>query len=296
KLLKQLNDPYSAPKAALRLEAIGKEAVETLKKGVESSDVEVRFYASEALAYLGEPAAVEPLAKIARDERAFRVYALTALSGLDESYGELRDLLGSPSAETRYGAFRALWTLDKNDPFVRGEMLGEDFHYHLIDTVGPPMIHATRSFRPEIVVFNHGQRLKTPLVLDAGPRIMIHSDGGDTVTVSRFSSNLPDERRQVSTKVDEVIRAVVDLGGTYPDVVQALQAAADSNVLAGRFEEDAIPQVGRDFRRPDRPVTDQAKADSIAAAAKEQEEKESAADSKPRVGFLQRLIPGRAWR
>ena len=35
----------------------------------------------------------------------------------------------------------------------------------------------------------------------------------------------PDQKRLVGTKVDEVIRAIVELGGTYPDAVQALQQA-----------------------------------------------------------------------
>ena len=39
------------------------------------------------------------------------------------------------------------------------------------------------------------------------------------------------EQRVVSTSVDEVIRAIVELGGTYPDVVQALQQAKADGAL-----------------------------------------------------------------
>jgi len=49
--------------------------------------------------------------------------------------------------------------------------------------------------------------------------------------------------------VDEVIRAIVDLGGTYPDVVQALQQAKVDGALASRFEVDALPQPGRSYDR-----------------------------------------------
>ena len=53
-LRRQLTDPVTASTAALRLEAIGKDAVAMLKEGLKSNDAEVRFAAAEALAYLGE--------------------------------------------------------------------------------------------------------------------------------------------------------------------------------------------------------------------------------------------------
>jgi hypothetical protein len=49
--------------------------------------------------------------------------------------------------------------------------------------------------------------------------------------------------------VDEVVRAIVELGGTYPDVVQALQQAKNDGALASRFEVDALPQPGRAYDR-----------------------------------------------
>jgi len=53
----------------------------------------------------------------------------------------------------------------------------------------------------------------------------------------------------VSTKVDEVIRAIVDLGGEYPDVVQMLRQAETTGVLTSRYLEDALPEPGREFNR-----------------------------------------------
>ena len=52
----------------------------------------------------------------------------------------------------------------------------------------------------------------------------------------------------MSTSVDEVIRAIVALGGTYPDVVQALQQAKTDGALVSRFEVDALPESGRVVR------------------------------------------------
>ena len=70
-----------AARAAVELEAIGRPAVDTLMKGMQSSDREVQFYAAEALAYLGRREAAEPLGRIARDEPAFRKSALTRPGG-----------------------------------------------------------------------------------------------------------------------------------------------------------------------------------------------------------------------
>ncbi len=96
-LERQLLDPITAPTAALRLEAIGHEAVDALVKGIDSNDPEVRFYAAEALAYLDDSRAAAPLARAAREEPAFRAYALAALSSMADmaAHDELVEPAGS---------------------------------------------------------------------------------------------------------------------------------------------------------------------------------------------------------
>jgi flagellar basal body P-ring protein FlgI len=250
-LQRRLLDPVTSAEAALELEAIGPEGAEALIEGIQARDQEVRFFAAEALAYLDRREAAEPLGEAARQQPAFRVFALAALSAMDDylAYEQLRELLAVASAETRYGAFRALWAMNPADVLVKGERLGEQFSYHVMDCGGPPMIHATRSRRPEIVLFGHQQRFLTPLAVNAGNRVMVTSHGGDEITVSRFSVDEADEKRVVSTKVDEVIRAIVELGGTYPDIVQVLQEAKAAEVLPNRFEVDALPKAGRAYDR-----------------------------------------------
>jgi hypothetical protein len=247
-----LADPLTAANAAIRLEAIGgDQAVEILADALESSDPEVRFYAAEALAYLDETSAVETLAAVARDEPAFRVNALAALSAMDDvmAYDALNELLGVSSAETRYGAFRALWAMNEHDPLVRGELLGDQFNFHVLDVPGPAMVHVTRSYRPEIVLFGKDQHFELPLVLDAGQNVLVNGQSGGKITVSRFAPGAEPEQRVVSTSVDGVVRAIVELGGTYPDVVQALQQAKHDGALASRFCVDALPQPGRQYDR-----------------------------------------------
>ena len=237
----------------MQLEALGADGVDTLLKAIKSKDAEVRFYAAEALAYLDRREAAEPLGQIARDQPAFRVFALTALSAMQDfaAADQLRELLSAPSAETRYGAFRALWTMNNKDPLVKGEMLGNQFRYHVLDVPGQPMIHVTRNRIAEVVVFGPGQQFLTPLAVNAGNEIMITSQGGDQITVSKYSVAQGDQKRTVSTRVDDVIRAVVELGGTYPDVVQALQEAKNAGALALAFR-GRCPARGRPRVRPAR--------------------------------------------
>ena len=221
----KLLDHNTAKDAAIDLEAVGKEAADALCEGITSQNSEVRFYAAEALAYLDRREAAEPLGRIARDEPAFRVFALAALSTMQDyaAYEQLRNLLSDASAETRYGAFRALWLMNAGDPFVKGEVFGGEFHYHVLDVQGPPLVHVTRSRIPEIVLFGREQHMLLPLALNAGNDILVTGTAENEVAVSKYSVQDGDQKRIVSTRLDDVIRAIVELGGTYPDVVQAIR-------------------------------------------------------------------------
>src|SRR4029079_7601973 len=105
----------------------------------------------------------------------------------------LYNMLGEKNVRTRYGAFRALTVMQPDDPRVAGEKLGErpngKFYYHVLNVPGAPLIHVTRSHRRAIVLFGTEQPLKLPLVLDAGPRILVNGMHGDQITVSRFGAN-----------------------------------------------------------------------------------------------------------
>jgi hypothetical protein len=264
-LEKQLLDPVTSSTAALRLEAIGKEGIAILHNGLNISDPEVRFYSAEALAYLDEATAAAALGETARNHPAFRAHALAALCALDavEAADELRTLFDSPSAETRYGAFRALWAMNPHDPAVQGENCNGKFHYYSLRTGGPPMVHVTRSFRSEVVTFGPDQMLRLPMSVDAGKSIVVNGsngqdgpDDGAHITVSRFEASRPDQKRVVSCRLDDVIHAIVDLDGTYPDVVQFLQQAKACGALECRFEVDALPspQHIREHNHTDSPV------------------------------------------
>jgi hypothetical protein len=250
-LERRLLDPISSQDAAIKLEAIGKDAIRVLEKGLQSQDSEVRFCSAEALAYLDQPSATTELAAAAKNEPAFRAFALAALCALNDVHAAdvLRELFDTPSAETRYGAFRALWAMNENDPQLRGEHLGKRFWLHVIPSSGPPMVHLTHSFRPEVVLFGEGQKFELPIALEAGNSIVVKSQDDGRIRISRFAAGEKDRHETVNNSIDEVIRAIAYVGGDYPDVVQAIEQARTNGALKSRFEVDALPQGGRSYDR-----------------------------------------------
>ena len=251
RLERMLQEPTTAALASLQLEAIGSDAEAILRTGLRSPDPEVRFYAAEALAYLDNPDASEVLFEAAMKVRAFRWRALTALAAIDHfgARDALTRLLDSPSAETRYGAFRALRTSDPNESVVRGEVLGKSFGYHVISGISEPMIHFSHARRPEIVLFGYGQKMDPPAFLYAGKKILIKGVDRDKLKVSLFKSGAETEHVFCTTSLDDVIRTITDLGGGYQEVLMAMQSAKENGYLDSRVEVGALPSRGRRYYR-----------------------------------------------
>ncbi|MFP6694587.1 MAG: hypothetical protein VB875_16305, partial [Pirellulales bacterium] len=135
------------------------------------------------------------------------------------------------------------------------ESVGGEFSFHRIRSSGSPMIHVTRSIRPEIVVFGKDQHLLAPVILDAGADVRVHAGPDGEVVVARYAAGEPDQKREVSTRIDEIIRAVVELGGSYSEVVRFLARAKSAGAISCRFEVDAMPHLNREFVRRDTAAT-----------------------------------------
>lgn len=245
RLEEDLLDPARTVPAALRLEALGADSIPVLKRGLESDHALVRFTSAEALAYLGCPACGEELARLAAQQPALRAFCLTAMASLDEaiSHVKLRELLTSPAAEARYGAFRALRALDEREPAIRGELLNDAFWVHRVVPNSSPLVHLSTSRRAEIVFFGEDAYLQAPFSFLSGDFTITASKDDNHCTVSRFSSRHGTSRRQCSLKVEDVVRAVADQGGAYPDVVELLRQAHHCQTLNCAVAVDALPQA-----------------------------------------------------
>lgn len=245
----QLMDPKSATVAAVDLEAIGPEALPTLRKGLAAESSLVRFAAAEALAYMNEVDAVPHLVEAAEHESAFRWHALASLSAMTESDARegLAQLLHAESDETRYGAFRALGHFNPRDPAVQGESLGDVMKLHVVPTDTSPLVHVRRSERPEVVLFGKQIALQPPVAVFAGKHFLIKSEDGDRLKVTYFTLGQEDRSASCSNDLGHIIRTLIQMGGSYADVVSAINDAKQKGLLAARVKFDALPQPGRHY-------------------------------------------------
>lgn len=304
---KELLDPATAGISALRLEGIGKNASGILKTGLESPNAQVRFFSAEALAYLDDPAGVDVLAHAVTNLPEFRAFGLAALSAMSEPAAglRLRALMNEPDLAVRYGAFNALRVRDEFDPFLgrvrvlrdppapevdeenpqaitlaairrRQDRPDDPFSLYVVDCDGPPMIHATRDGRCEVVLFGRHQRLLTPAVLGNGDVLLNASDGDRTVQITRIEpqrANAQEWRITAPLELVEVVREVANLGASYPEVLEILQAAERQKNLPGPLVFDSAPVPNRAY--------DEAQLTGRDATAKKDDELHTTAAAAP---------------
>jgi flagellar basal body P-ring protein FlgI len=252
-----LLEPISASRAAIRLEAIGPEAIPVLRKGMQSSDPEVRFYSAEALAYLDDAEAPAVLAAAAADSRAFRWHALAALSVVTHAsaYDALTNLLHVPSVEARCGAIRAIRTRSASDPIAVGQVLSDPESQANIPTLrlvtvpspSEPIVHFMRYREAEMAIFGQDVRLRAPFSMFAGTETIVKSIDGGRVRITRFVPGKDERRLECSTRLDDIVRTLAAIGVRYPDILQAVQEAQRTGALAARVEINALPTPDRQY-------------------------------------------------
>ncbi len=246
----QLGHPSMSKLAAMRLEAMGGDAVPALRRGLGQADTEVRFHAAQALAFMGHEDGIGVLEQCASDEPAFRWNALAALAALPDAKAAvaLSRLMDSESAEARYGAFRALHSRSPHDPLVKGEQLPGGFSLHVIDSPTPPMLHISRSRRPEIVVFNDQQTVSDQLmVVEQG--LTVRGAGDGSLSIVRFETGGGEKRLMSTNRVSDLVRGLSDAGCNYSAVVSILRKLKQDELLDSRLAVEAVPRPGREYVR-----------------------------------------------
>ncbi|QJW97203.1 flagellar basal body P-ring protein FlgI [Frigoriglobus tundricola] len=197
KLEEELLDPVTTITAALRLEALGGDCRRSLRIGLESSSPWVRFAAAEALAYLGQTDGAGELARLAEDHPALRAQCLTALASLNDAAGtdRLVEMLTSPDAELRQGAFIALRLADEKHPALNGTLMNRSYWLHRVagGPDAPSAVHLTGTGRSEVVLFG-SVKLRGPL-----PPVAVGTD---------YTVSLP--AGQAKAKVTQVVKGAED--------------------------------------------------------------------------------------
>ena len=245
---RELNEPLTCPVAAIRLEAMGEEGVPALTRALRHPDLEVRFHAAQALAYLGEEAGVEQLLEAAETEPAFRWHALTALATLDKgaSTEALSELLHVESAETRYGAFRSLKAQSPFGPLVRGEVLS-DFVLNVVPSKSEPMLHVSRSKQNEIVLFGEVQTVSDQILyVESG--LTVKGNGNGSIKITRYLPGEGEVRKVCSNQAVELLPTLSEIGCSYSVIVKLLKDAQENGMLNTRLVVNATPKRRRKYQ------------------------------------------------
>ena len=133
-------------------------------------------------------------------------------------------------------------------PFVRGEVLNGKFSYHTLPSSAQPLIHFTRSQRPEVTVFGSSIRFKPPAYLFAGKKIMLKTGSNGGIKVTRFEPGQEDREQVCEPNLDSVIRTVAKLGANYADILALVHQARSDGYIDARVEVNAMPRAGRAYQ------------------------------------------------
>ncbi|PQO27821.1 flagellar basal body P-ring protein FlgI [Blastopirellula marina] len=248
-----LLDQTTAQVGAMKLEAVGKEGVDSLKKGLDSDQELVRFCAAEALAYLNESESIEPLAEAARINNGFRYRALLALGSFDDLdvIDALEGLLNAESAEARYGAFDQLKKRSSELPSIAGTKLSNGVQLHAVRSAAPPMVHFRLKDRAEIAVFGTDVRVEGDVIFIGQDGLTIRSNGHRKLKVMRFSAGGEEEVRECSSDVVQLIRTLTDLDCQYGEIVRTLFGLRNEGYMSVRVEVNAMPRPDRSYIKSD---------------------------------------------
>lgn len=252
---KRLREPATAADAANQLEALGESAIPTLTAALETDNPELKFYAAEALAYLDRVESIAPLEAAIGSEPAFRYPGLAALEGIEQHHAveALTRLLDQPSLETRYGAFCALRRRTDGRLSLAGKSVGSSFRLYKIASDGTPAIVVSTNETPEIVLLGALSPLAIPDFFFGSDGFLLKPEPSQPgqLRISRFQAGEPDQRVTVPNSLDQVIAAIVSIGGQYGDVITTLRKAKEAGFLKDQLAFDPLPRSLRTYYRDD---------------------------------------------
>ncbi len=250
---RRMAEPTTAADAAMQLEALGERAIPTLLEALQHPDLEIRFYAAEALAYLERSEAIAPLEQAAAEQAAFRYPALIALEGMDSrsSLDALQRLMNQPSIETRYGALRSIRRRPDGQVILRPVKLGGGVEFYSVASEASPFIAVSLSERPEIVSFGPDCPVEIPDFLFGPAGLVIRPEESEPgkLRISRFQPGSDDRRASVPATVSGLLTGITLAGGGYGDCVAVLRLAKKNQFISCGLAIDPLPKSLRTYHR-----------------------------------------------
>ena len=253
----QIGQPTQSGLAAMQLEAIGDEAKPVLQAALLHNDLEVRFHAAEALAYMGDTGGTSELIAAAKADKSYRWHAFAALASMDsrESANTLSEFFNHPEIELRYGAFKAIRKQNQDDPIVTGDYLTNEFFLHEVDTTANPTIHISTRNRAEIVVFGSKASFNDNF-LHVQSGLTIKSSENGLLAVTAYLPDFTREQRVCTTQAADLIRTLADLGYGFSSQIKILRQASENGSLNAELAINAAPKLDLSRRKPQRVASD----------------------------------------
>ena len=240
----QIGEPAKSKLAAVQLEAIGDKALPILRAALSHNDLEVRFHAAEALAYMDVSEGLSVLVDAAKTVPSYRWHVFAALAAMDsrESANVLSEFFNESEVELRYGAFRAIRQQNADDPIVTGDLLADEFYLLEVDSTAEPVIHFSTHRRSEIVIFGSKASLKNGfLYVESG--LTIKSSGEGTISITAYSPDFTKQQRVCSNQVSDFVRTLSELGYGFGSQLKILRQASQNGKLNGEIAINAAPKI-----------------------------------------------------
>jgi hypothetical protein len=104
-----------------------------------------------------------------------------------------------------------------------------------------PLVHVSSARRAEVVLFGKSPELVPDFSLLAGEFIVSAAEDDRQCWVSRIPLRGRKVRKQCSLQLEDVLRTVAELGGTYAEVLELLRQAPGVQCLNCPVRCDALP-------------------------------------------------------
>ena len=242
----QIGEPAKSNLTARQLEAIGDKALPVLRAALTHNDLEVRFHAAEALAYMEVTDGIAELVAAAKADPSYRWHAFAALAAMEdrESANVLSEFFNEPEIELRYGAFKAIRQQNEDDPIVISDFLADGYYLNEVDSTAEPVIHFSTKNRAEIVVFGSKATFADDfLYVESG--LTIKSSGVGTIAVTAYSPDFIKQQRVCSNQVADLVRTLAELKYSFGSQLKIIRQASENGKLNAEIAINAAPKPNR---------------------------------------------------
>jgi len=253
----QIGQPIQSGLAALQLEAIGDKAKPVLQSALSHNDIEVRFHAAEALAYMGVTDGIPELVAAAKADKSYRWHTFAALASMEsrETANVLSELFNNSEIDIRYGAFNAIRQQNEDDPIVTGEYLADEFYLHEVDSTVKPTIYISTNHRAEMVIFG-SQAAVDDNFLHVESGLTIKGTDKGLLAVTAYSPDFIKQQRVCTSQVGDLMRTLAELGYGFSRQIKILRQASENESLNAELVFNAAPRLDLSRRKPQRVTSD----------------------------------------